>query len=77
MSRQRLREWILSTSGRIARHELRDDTALFENRIITSLQVMDLIVFVESLREKPLDVERLAPGSFRDIDTICRSFLEK
>jgi hypothetical protein len=70
-----LREWIVSASGRIARDELRDDTALLESRIITSLQVMDLILFVESLARRPVDVERLAPGAFRDIDTICRTFL--
>ena len=76
MSRSRLREWILA-SGRVVRSELRDDTPLLETRLVTSLQLVELILYLEDLRGRPLDAERLAPGSFRDIDTICRNFLEE
>ena len=75
MSRSRLREWILA-SGRVAKGALRDDTPLLESRIVTSLQLVELILYLEDLRGRPLDPERLAPGSFRDINTICRNFLE-
>jgi acyl carrier protein len=75
MSRQRLREWIIRT-GRIAPGELADDTPLLEKRVIGSLQLMELVLFVESLTGKPIDVERLTPGGLRDVDTICRNFLE-
>lgn len=77
MKRRLLREWIIATSARVSRVALRDDTPLLETRIVTSLQLMDLIVFLESLAGKPIAAERLAPGSFRDIDTICRNFLEE
>jgi acyl carrier protein len=77
VKRERLRQWIAATSGRISLAELRDDTPLLESRLITSLQVMDLILFIESLAGKPLELERLQPGRFRDIDSICRSFLEE
>ena len=76
MKREQLREWIVATSGRISRAGLRDDTALLELRVITSLQLMDLILFVEALAGRQIDVERLNPGSFRDVDAICRNFLE-
>lgn len=75
MSRGRVRAWILA-GGRVAPHELRDDTPLIETRIVTSLQLVELILYLEELRGRPLDPERLAPGSFRDVDTICRNFLE-
>lgn len=75
MSRQRLRDWIIRT-GRIAPGELADDTPLLEKRVIGSLQLMELVLLVESLTGKPIDVERLTPGCLRDVDTICRNFLE-
>lgn len=74
--RAQLRDWVVRTSVRITRDELTDDTPLLEHRIITSLQVMDLILFIESLSGRPVDAEQLRPGRFRDVDTICRHFLE-
>lgn len=74
--RAQLRDWVVWTSVRITRDELTDDTPLLERRIITSLQLMDLILFIESLSGRPIDVEQLKPGLFRDVDTICRHFLE-
>ena len=76
MSRGRLRAWILA-GGRVASGELRDDTPLLDTRIVTSLQLVELILYLEELRGRALDPERLAPGSFRDIDSICRNFLEE
>lgn len=76
MKRPLLREWLVAASGRVSRAELRDDTPLLETRIVTSLLLMDLIVYVESLAGRPIAVEQLTPGSFRDIETICRNFLE-
>lgn len=74
--RERLREWVIR-GGRIRRDELRDDTPLLELRVVTSLQVLDLILLIEDLTGRPVDVARLDPGLLRDIDTICRNFLER
>jgi len=73
--RERLREWVIR-GGRIRREELRDDTPLLESRVITSLQLLDLILLIEELAGRPVDIARLKPGLFRDLDTICRNFLE-
>jgi len=75
MIRQQLRDWIVA-QGRVARGDLEDDTPLLEDRLITSLQVVELILFLEALRGRPIDATRLVPGCFRDIDTIARNFLE-
>lgn len=74
--RERLREWVIR-GGRIRREDLRDDTPLIERRVITSLQVMDLILLIEDLGGRRVDVAQLTPGLFKDIDTICRNFLER
>jgi hypothetical protein len=74
-ARERLRQWILEKSGKLAAAQLRDDTPILEQRILTSLQLPELILFLEELSGRPLDVSQLKPGVFRDVDTICRNFL--
>jgi acyl carrier protein len=72
--KRRLREFVVERSGRVRPDEVADDTPILERRIITSLQVLDLILLVEELSGRPLDASSLKPGVFRDIDTIYRSF---
>jgi acyl carrier protein len=74
-AREQLRAWVVETNGKIRAEDLRDDTPLIEQRIITSLQIMDLILFLESLRPTPVDLSKLNGASFRDIDAVCRNFL--
>ena len=75
-ARAALHEWIVRTTGKIRAEELSGDTPLLERRIVSSLEILDLILFLEQLRGKAIDVSRIAPGSFRDLDTICARFLE-
>ena len=72
--RQSLRDWIVKKNGKIKPDELNDQTPVIEQRIISSLQVMDLILFLEQLSGKPIEVDDLKPGVFRDIDSIYRNF---
>jgi hypothetical protein len=73
--RASLREFIVSTNGKISPAELADDTPLIEERIITSLQLPDLILFLERLRGEPLDLGRLRGSSFRDLNALYDNFL--
>ena len=72
--RQALREWILAQSKRARPDELRDDTPLIEQRIITSLQIMDLVLFVERLRKRPIDPGMIKGAAFRDINALMTTF---
>lgn len=72
--RDSIRTWVSRANAKVKAEDLRDDTPIIEKRIITSLQVMDLILFVEELRGCSVDVTQLNPGSFRDIDAIYRTF---
>ena len=74
--RQSLREWIVKTSGKIRPEELNDDTPIIERRIISSLQITDLILMLERLSDSSIDIEMLKPGAFKDINTIYRTFFE-
>ena len=74
-TREKLRAFVLdSTESAIA--DLTDQTHLFENGILKSIQVMDLILFVEEIIGQEIDVEGLKPGAFKDIDTIIKNFCE-
>lgn len=72
--KRRLREFVVERSGKVRPEELADDTPILERRLITSLQVLDLILLVEELSGRALDAQSLKPGVFRDVDTIYRSF---
>ena len=72
--RRAVRDWVVTTSGRVRPEELNDDTPIIERRIITSLQVMDLVLFLEELTGDAIDVAKLRVGVFRDINAICQNF---
>jgi acyl carrier protein len=72
--RQSLREWIVKTNGKIRIEDLNDDTPIIERRIISSLQLTDLILMLEKLSDNMIDIEMLRPGAFRDINAIYENF---
>lgn len=74
--REALRDWIVKTNGKIRPEQLNDETPLIEQRIISSLQVMDLIFFIEKLSNKSIEVESLKVGVFRNINAIYDSFFQ-
>lgn len=53
-----------------------DETELLRERVISSFQVIDLILHLEALRGSPLERSDLVPGSFSNIATIANQFLD-
>jgi acyl carrier protein len=74
--REALRDWIVKTNGKIPAEQLDDETPIIEQRIISSLQVMDLIFFIEKLSNKSIEVESLKVGVFRNINAIYDTFFQ-
>ncbi len=74
--KQSLRDWVVKTNGKIRAEELDDNTPIVERRIITSVQVMDLIIFLEEFRGRPVDVSNLKVGAFQTVDAIYHNFFE-
>ena len=68
-----LREWI-ARKGKVSPGEITDETPFLEQRIISSVQLMELILFLEDLRKDPIDVKGLKRGMLRDINTIYTNF---
>jgi len=73
-TRQAIRDWIIKKNGKISDRELNDQSAIIEQRIITSVQILDLILFLEDLSGKQIDVKNLKKGVFRNIDAIYQNF---
>jgi len=72
--RQALRQWVKARASGPAVAALDDRTPLIASRLITSLQVTDLLLLIEELREASIDPSSLRPGVFTDIDTIYATF---
>lgn len=72
--RQQLRTWIVNRT-RDMPNGLRDDTPILESGILTSLDVVELILFIENLRGGvEVSVDALEATAFHDINTIYRTF---
>ena len=44
---------------------------------MASIDVVELIVFIEELADAEFDADELGPEQLRDVDTIYRSFFER
>jgi hypothetical protein len=73
--RDALRAWIREHNPDVPAGEPADDTPLIERRYLTSLQVADLLLYIEELCGSPIGPSRLKPGVFASIDAICAAFL--
>lgn len=49
-------------------------TALLENRLITSFQVLDLLLLLEQSSGNRITIEQLMPGCFKTIAVIANTF---
>ena len=72
--KEALRAWVVNTSKKISAEDLDDDTPIIEQRIITSLQTMDPILFLEQLTGNAIEVEKLKVGVFCTINVIYENF---
>jgi hypothetical protein len=74
-ARAALRQFVLDRNPDLTPHLLRDDTPLLTERRVTSLHLLDMLLLLESIRLAPIDVRRMSPDSFRNIDSIVATFL--
>lgn len=70
----RIRDWILEQNPKVDAAVLADSTPLLEQKILSSIQIMDLILFLEHLQGRPLDIDQVQPENFYSLDTIYSAF---
>jgi acyl carrier protein len=72
--RQQLRTWIVNRAKDKPK-ALQDDTPILESGILSSLDVVELILFIEQLRGgEEVAVDTLEPDAIRDVNAIYQSF---
>ncbi|AXG79861.1 hypothetical protein [Streptomyces paludis] len=71
-----LRAWVTSRAADLPPGGLTDDLPLLSGRHLTSLHIPELILLLERLRRRVIDVESLGAGDFRDVATIAARFLD-
>ncbi|HPG26668.1 MAG: hypothetical protein H6748_14975 [Spirochaetaceae bacterium] len=72
--REELRIWILERSGATPDRLARDDQPILDEGLLTSLDVVEFILFIESLRDEEVDIEAIEPEVFNSIDTLVEAF---
>jgi hypothetical protein len=70
-----LRSWVLELNPSLPPSSVTETTPLLSERLINSMHVTELLLVLEELRGEPVDVQKLGPGVFKDIQTIVQTFL--
>jgi acyl carrier protein len=71
--KQRLCTWIFERA-KDKPDDLKDDTPILEMGILSSLDVVELILFIEHLLDDEVDMEDLDAESIRDVNSIYGTF---
>jgi acyl carrier protein len=75
-TKRALRDWIVDRA-KDKPADMQDDTPVLETGILSSLDVVELILFVEHLLAAEVDVDDLQAESIRDVNAIYSTFFAK
>jgi acyl carrier protein len=73
-TRKNLRRWILDHCKVQPRDDLRDDTPILEQGILSSLDIVEFVLYIESLRGAEVDTDAIEPDVFTSVDTLWAGF---
>lgn len=71
-----IKNWILDMNNSLKSEDVSYDTPILEKKLISSLQVMDLILYLEKLKKGAISLDNMKPESFQNINSIYSSFIE-
>ena len=69
-----LSEWILNRAGVSDSSGFAVTTRIIDDGLLTSLDVVELILFIEDLRGEEVDADALEPESFTNVETLMATF---
>ena len=72
--RSKLRGWIIKHAKTPPGAGFNDQTQLLEDGILSSLDIVEFVLFIESLLGEDVDVEDIEPEVFTSIDTLHAAF---
>lgn len=70
----RLRDWIVKHSKAPGKAAFTDDTHILEEGILSSLDIVEFVLFIESLRGEDVDTDDIEPQVFTSINTLYAAF---
>jgi acyl carrier protein len=74
--RSRLKSWILEHTKSAAPPDFSDDTPILEKGLLSSLDIVEFVLYIEHLRDGELDTDDIDPEVFTSIDTLYRAFFQ-
>ena len=74
--RARLKSWILEHSKCAAPPDFSDATPILEKGLLSSLDIVEFVLYIEHLRDEELDTEDIDPEVFTSIDTLYKAFFQ-
>ena len=73
--RTKLRNWIVKhTKAPAKAAAFTDDTKILEEGILSSLDIVEFVLFIESLRGEDVDTDDIEPEVFTSINTLYAAF---
>lgn len=72
--RESLRSWILERSGASPDRLSSDKQPILDEGLLSSLDVVEFILFIESLRDEEVDIEAIEPEVFNSVDSLVETF---
>jgi acyl carrier protein len=72
--RAALRKWIVTRAQASADKVLQDDTPILAPGLLSSLDVVELILFIESLRGEEVEVDSIEPEALTDVNSLYETF---
>jgi acyl carrier protein len=74
-TKEKLREWIVNRSKKaVRREELTDETPIVESGLLSSLDIVEFVLYIESLTGKEIDAEELEPAAFTNTNAMYATF---
>jgi acyl carrier protein len=72
--RAKLRDWIVKHSKATGKASFSDETKILEEGILSSLDIVEFVLFIESLRGEDIDTDDIEPQVFTSINTLYTAF---
>ena len=72
--RGKLRSWIVKHAKVKPSASFSDQTPILEEGILSSLDIVEFVLYIESLRGEDIDVDDIDPQVFTSIDTLYAAF---
>ena len=74
--RSQLRGWILERASASEDRLESDELPILDEGLLSSLDIVEFILFIESLRGDEVDIESIEPEVFTNINSLYQAFFE-